>query len=85
MESDEFYVTSPRSAPRYGRFMLIGAVLGIIAGILLVQFGPSEGLYAIGDVTAAVLLMTIPIGAVLGSVVALLIDRRSMKKSGHVD
>lgn len=85
MESDEFYVTSPRRAPRYGRFMLIGAVLGIIAGILLVQFGPSEGFYAIGDVTAAVLLMTIPIGAVLGAVAALLIDRRSLKKSGHVD
>lgn len=85
MESDEFYVTSPRRAPRYGRFMIIGAIVGLIAGLLLVQFGPSEGRYAIGDVTIAVLLMTIPAGLVLGAVTALLIDRRTLKKSRSVD
>lgn len=85
MESDEFYVTNPRRAPKYGRFMLVGAILGIIAGLLLIQFGPDEGLYKIGDVTAAVLLMTIPAGIVLGAVVALLIDRRSLKKSRTLD
>lgn len=85
MESDEFYVTNPRRAPRYGRFIAVGALLGVIAGLLLVQFGPGESLYSISDVRMTVLLMTAPTGAVVGAVVAFLIDRRSLKKSSPLD
>lgn len=85
MSDEEFYVTNPRRAPRYGRFMAIGALLGIVAGVLLVQFGPAAGRFSIGDVTIAVLLWTVPIGFALGALTALLIDRRSMKKSKSVD
>lgn len=85
MESgEEFYVTNPRRAPRYGRFMLVGAALGAIVGLLIIQFGPAAGSFAIGDVAAAMLLLTVPVGLFFGALIALLIDRRSLKKSGPV-
>ncbi|WP_054952663.1 hypothetical protein [Flaviflexus massiliensis] len=84
-ESEEIYVTNPRRAPKYGRFMFIGAILGAIVGLLIIQFGPAEGVYAIGDVTAAMLLLTVPAGAVLGAVTALLLDQKSLKNSPNID
>ncbi|AZQ77285.1 hypothetical protein EJ997_08030 [Flaviflexus ciconiae] len=84
-EQPEFYVTNPRRAPRYGRFMFLGAVLGAIAGLLIVQFGPGAGYYAIGDVVTATLLTAVPVGIFLGALVALLLDRKSLKKSKKLD
>jgi len=65
--------------------MLAGAIAGLIVGLLLVQFGPGETFYAVGDVTAALLLVTVPVGVVVGAVAALLMDRRSLKRSRPVD
>lgn len=84
-ESEEIYVTNPRQAPKYGRFAFIGAILGAIAGLLLVQFGPEEGFYAIGDVTIATLLVTVPLGIVLAILFALFLDWKSLKKSRKID
>ncbi|AZN30089.1 hypothetical protein EJO69_07035 [Flaviflexus salsibiostraticola] len=83
MTDEEFYVTDPRRAPKYGRFMLVGAILGALVGILLVQFGPNAGRYELSDVTFAVLLLTVPIGFALGALTALLLDRRSLKKTSE--
>ena len=83
MTDEEFYVTNPRRAPKCGRFMFVGAILGALAGVLLVQFGPSASLYDLSDVTFAVLLFTVPFGFFVGALVALLLDRRSLKRSSE--
>lgn len=83
MTDEEFYVTDPRRAPKYGCFMLVGAILGALVGILLVQFGPNAGRHELSDVTFAVLLFTVPIGFALGALTALLLDRRSLKKTSE--
>ncbi|MGM1018168.1 MAG: potassium transporter Trk [Actinomycetota bacterium] len=70
-----------RRVPRYGVFMGIGLVLGIIAAAILTatgSFEPSttlEVVYPPMQVFGFVLLWTAPIGIALGGVVALVLER----------
>ena len=70
-----------RPVPRYGVFMVTGAVLGIIvAGILtlLGSYEPSDVLgvvYPPGQVFGFALLWTVPIGVALGGMIAVVLDR----------
>ncbi len=70
-----------RRVPRYGVFMGIGAVLGLIAAGVLTMFGsyePSEVLdvvYPPGQVFGFALLWTVPIGLGLGGLVAIVLER----------
>lgn len=74
-----------RPVPRYGVFMVTGAVLGVIvAGIvtLLGSYEPSDALgvvYPPGQVFGFTLLWTVPIGVALGGVVALILDRAARR------
>jgi MFS family permease len=81
-----------RRAPRYGVFLVGGAVLGVIvAGILTLAFAgdpeksPYTGvLYSDGQVFGFVALICVPIGLALGGVVALLLDRLVGRKLREV-
>ena len=70
-----------RPVPRYGVFIGLGVVLGIIvAGILAAvgSYEPSKVLdvvYPPGQVFGFALLWTVPIGVALGGGVALILDR----------
>lgn len=70
-----------RRVPRYGVFMAIGVILGVIAaGILTLagSFEPSTALdvvYPPMQVFGFLLLWTAPIGLALGGVVALVLER----------
>ncbi|WP_300268111.1 potassium transporter Trk [Microbacterium sp.] len=70
-----------RRVPRYGVFMGIGAILGIIAAGILTMVGsyePSETLsvvYPPGQVFGFALLWTVPAGLALGGIVALVLER----------
>lgn len=70
-----------RRVPRYGVFMAIGVILGVIAaGILTLtgSFEPSTALdvvYPPMQVFGFLLLWTAPIGLALGGVVALILER----------
>ena len=74
-----------RPVPRYGVFMVTGAVLGIIvAGILtlLGSYEPSDVLgvvYPPGQVFGFALLWTVPIGVALGGIIAVGLDRAARK------
>ena len=74
-----------RPVPRYGVFMVTGAVLGIIvAGIvtLLGSYEPSPALgvvYPPGQVFGFALLWTVPIGIALGGMIAVILDRAARK------
>ena len=70
-----------RRVPRYGVFMGLGAVLGIIAAGILTLTGsyePSQALdvvYPPGQVFGFALLWTVPIGLGVGGLVAILLER----------
>lgn len=74
-----------RHAPRFGRFALVGGLLGLVAGFMLAPFARYENLnvpwhfdpWGLALVLAA---MLIPVGILLGCVVALVSDRRSRRK-----
>ena len=80
-DSRETVEATVRRVPRYGVFMAIGVVLGIIAAGILTMVGsyePSSVLdvvYPPGQVFGFALLWTVPIGLALGGVVAIVIER----------
>jgi hypothetical protein len=79
-----------RRAPRYGRFILLGVILGaVVALILTFTFTgqPVEGelvQFDKGQVFGFLLLVCGVIGAAIGAVVALLIDRSSARRAQSV-
>lgn len=76
-----------RPVPRYGVFIGLGVVLGIIvAGILTAvgSYEPSAALsvvYPPGQVFGFALLWTVPIGVAVGGGVALILDRLARKRA----
>ncbi|MFD5213786.1 potassium transporter Trk [Microbacterium sp. NPDC058345] len=76
-----------RPVPRYGVFLGLGVVVGVIAAGILTAVGsyePSEALdvvYPPGQVFGFALLWTVPIGLALGGVVALILDRTARRHS----
>lgn len=85
-------VVTVRRAPRYGRFITLGALVGaVVALILTFAFSGQpaqpelEPGFDKGQVFGFLLLLCGVIGATLGAVVALVIDRRSVNRARSVD
>jgi hypothetical protein len=80
-ETPQTVEATVRHVPRYGVFMGIGVVLGVIAAAILTftgSFEESQALdvvYPPGQVFGFLLLWTVPIGIALGGVVALILER----------
>lgn len=71
-----------RRAPRFGRFILAGFVLGMIVGGLFDLLGPAgslSGAVAYSDASGTAFLAAVCglVGGVAGAIVAVLLDRRS--------
>jgi hypothetical protein len=78
-----------RRAPKFSVFLILGAVLGVIAALVLtvtfpidpnVGFGPTFGYFAIFGVTAGVF-----VGAVIAIILDRLLARRAKTVSASVD
>lgn len=80
-DSHETVEATVRRVPRYGVFMGIGVVLGIIAAGILTMMGtyePSQALdvvYPPSQVFGFALLWTVPAGLALGGVAAIVVER----------
>lgn len=74
-----------RPVPRFGVFLGLGAVLGVIAAGILTAVGSYEKsavldiVYPPGQVFGFALLWTAPIGIALGGIVALILERMARK------
>jgi uncharacterized membrane protein YdjX (TVP38/TMEM64 family) len=80
-----------RRAPRYGRFITLGALVGaVVALILTFAFSGQPATPELelgfdkGQVFGFLLLLCGVIGAALGAVIALLIDRASLRRARSV-
>ncbi|MFT4258419.1 potassium transporter Trk [Microbacterium sp.] len=88
-EAPQIASATVRKVPRYGVFMGIGVVLGVIAAGILTFVGnyePSETLdvvYPPGQVFGFLLLWTAPIGLALGGVAGLIAER-IVRRRDHV-
>jgi hypothetical protein len=80
-ESHEIVEATVRRVPRYGVFMAIGVVLGIIVAGILTMVGNYEPstvnavVYPPSQVFGFALLWTAPIGLALGALFAMLLER----------
>ena len=63
-----------RRIPRYSRFLIIGAGLGAVATFILTASFPSDPTVGFGALFGYFLLFGVPAGAVIGAVVAILLD-----------
>lgn len=84
-QTPENTLATVRRVPRYGVFMGLGAVVGIIVALILTfagSFEPTPGgevTYSAGQVFGFTLLYLVPIGIALGAVVAMLLERMTRR------
>lgn len=69
-----------RRAPRFGRIIVLGMVAGLLVAAGLALFSEPSQL-STGNLFGLLLLTCVPIGALAGAVVALLLDRRSWRRA----
>lgn len=69
-----------RRAPKYVPFLILGAVVGAVVAAAVAYGLPGDDSFDRGSVFGFFLVMFGAGGAVLGAVVALVLDRRSVKR-----
>ncbi len=72
---------SVRRSPRYMRFLVVGASIGIVVALILTVAFPANADFDRGQVFGFLLLFFGVIGLGLGAVVALILDRRAARRS----
>jgi hypothetical protein len=75
---------SIRRAPRYARFLLAGAALGVIAALIATSVVPVDKNVGFGAMFGYLLLYGVPIGLALGAATAVLLDRRATRRASTV-
>jgi len=73
-----------RRAPRYSRFLTLGALVGAVVALILTVSFPANDEFDRGQVFGFLLLACAAIGVALGAVVALVIDRASARRAKSV-
>lgn len=73
-----------RRAPNVTAFLAAGAAIGAIAGLLIGALGPGSIAYTRAAIIGFFLMTFLIVGATVGAVVALVLDRISLKRSRHV-
>ena len=83
--ADEPAVTSEdvsvRRAPRYSRFIIIGAGLGAIVTFILTALYPADPDVGFGALFGYFALFGIPTGIALGGIVAVILDARATRRA----
>lgn len=74
-----------RRAPKIPAFLILGGAIGAIVTLVLTNLYPVDPLVGFGPTFAYFCLFGIPAGVVLGAVVALILDRISVRRSKTVE
>ncbi len=70
-----------RRAPRYGRFITVGAIVGAVVALILTFVFPENEEFDRGQVFGFLVIACAAIGVALGALVALLLDRASARRT----
>ncbi len=70
-----------RRAPKFGAFMLVGAVLGAIATLILTSLFPVDPAIGFLPLFGYFALFGIVIGGVVGALVAIILDRVGRRRA----
>ncbi|SIN86675.1 hypothetical protein [Agromyces cerinus] len=77
-------IVTVRRAPRYSRFMTLGALVGAVVALILTVSFPANDDFDKGQVFGFLLLACAAIGLALGALVALVIDRATARRAKSV-
>ncbi|MFB9308437.1 hypothetical protein BJY17_002096 [Agromyces hippuratus] len=77
-------IVTVRRAPRYSRFMTLGALVGAVVALILTVSFPANDEFDLGQVFGFLLLACAAIGLALGALVALVIDRATARRAKSV-
>ncbi|MGO4385622.1 hypothetical protein [Specibacter sp. RAF43] len=70
-----------RRAPKFVPFMIAGAIVGVIAAALFALLGPGGAEFDRSSVFGFLTVLLLIPGAGLGAIAALVLDRRSLRRS----
>lgn len=73
-----------RRTPKYGTFIALGAIVGVIAALVLTFALPENDTYDQGQVFGFLLLFLGTVGVALGSLIALVLDRVFARRASTV-
>jgi hypothetical protein len=74
-----------RRSPKIGVFLLLGAIVGALVAIVAVNLTPPDPTVPAVQAIAFLVALLAPVGALLGGIVALLIDRSSERRARTVE
>ena len=72
-----------RRAPKYVPFLVLGGLLGIVVAAFLAYGVPGDASYDRGSVFGFFMILCSAGGVILGAVVALVLDRMSVRRAEH--
>jgi MFS family permease len=70
-----------RRGPRVGAFLLVGLVVGALAGLAIALASPPSPQYPLGQVVGFLVLLFAAVGIVLAGLVAVLLDAASRRRA----
>ena len=73
-----------RRAPRIGRFLFLGGAVGLIGTLILTSLYPSDPAVGFPALFGYFALYGVPIGVALGALLALFLDRLSIRRTRTV-
>lgn len=90
--ADEIETVSVRRAPKYSVFLIAGAALGVVAAMILTlaftrpdEISTYTGIeYSPMQVFGFIVLVCVPVGIVVGAVVALILDRTMARRAREI-
>lgn len=75
---------SIRRAPRFSAFLVVGALVGLIVTLGLVSLFPVDPAVGFGATFGYFVLYGVPAGALLGAIVAIVLDRSASRRAATV-
>ena len=73
-----------RRAPRLGRFLFLGGVVGLLGTLIATSLFPADPNVGFAALFGYFALYGVPIGVALGAMLALVLDRISLRRSRTV-
>jgi hypothetical protein len=70
-----------RRGPRVGVFLLVGLVLGALAGLVIALASPPSPQYPTSQVIGFLVLMFAPVGVVIAGLIAVVLDAASRRRA----
>ncbi len=70
-----------RRAPKVSVFLVLGLLVGIVAAVIVTLTTPVDGQYPTSQVLGFLVLLLAPIGAVVGGVVAVVLDAVATRRA----